>query len=127
MSGKKFTIDGKWHLLEDLYSANICHQNRINTSKIWWINNSSTIYPLYGIPYLGKEGWSRTIDFATMLTIWEDELKYYTTNYFTSFNLAQSLISNGLTCVGTMKKTKRVFQSIFLHIEREKLKVTYLG
>ena len=24
--------------------------------KIWWIYNSSTSYPLYGIPYLGKEG-----------------------------------------------------------------------
>lgn len=41
-------------------------------------------------------------------------------NYFTSFELAQTLLSKGLTCVGTLRKNKRCIPANFLpHRVRE--------
>jgi hypothetical protein len=88
--------------------------------KIWWICDSKTSYPLYGIPYLGKEGPMRAVNLAWKVV---EELcePFVRTNrnitfdnYFTSYDLANSLLSKGLTIVGTLRKNKTFIPSNFL-------------
>ena len=70
--------------------------------KIWWICDSSTSYPLYGIPYLWKEGTSRETNLApqvveNLCAPFERTNRNVTfDNYFTSFELAQTLLSRVL-------------------------------
>lgn len=101
--------------------------------KIWWICDSSNSYPLYGIPYLGKEGSKKTEKLAK--TVVEKLCEpYYRTNrnvtfdnYFTSLDLAQSLLSNGLTIVGTMRKNKRCIPKNFLPNRNRKVETNLFG
>lgn len=90
--------------------------------KIFWICDAKTWYPLYGIPYLGRErsGSARRTNIA-LTTVSELCKPYYRTNrnitfdnYFTSYELAQHLKSNGLTCVGTVRKNKKFIPPQFL-------------
>ena len=88
--------------------------------KMWWICDSKTSYPLSGIPYLGKEGPNRTENLASMV-VNKSCQPYYRTNrnvtfdnYFTSLDVANSLLQNGLTVVGTMKRNKRCIPQCFL-------------
>lgn len=88
--------------------------------KIWWICDSTTSYPLSGIPYLGREGADRGVNLATRVVEqlcepYERTNRNITMdNFFTSFELTQSLISKGLTCVGTLRKNKRCIPNKFL-------------
>lgn len=88
--------------------------------KIWWICDSVNSYPLKGIPYLGKLGPERGVNLA--LTVVEQLcVPFHGTNrnvtfdnYFTSFELAQKLLSVKLTCVGTLRKNKKCIPKNFL-------------
>lgn len=82
--------------------------------KLFWICDSETWYPLYAIPYLGREryGSARRTNIAKDV-VTELCQPFYKTNrnvtfdnFFTSLPLAQVLRSNGLTCVGTVRKNK---------------------
>lgn len=88
--------------------------------KIFWICDCRTAYPLQGLVYTGKNGDKRTVDLAKIVveTLCES---YYgtnrnitTDNYFTSYPLAKSLLSNGLKLVGTLKKNKTCVPVEFL-------------
>lgn len=88
--------------------------------KIFWLCDAVTYYPLNGIPYLGKEpGGTRAVGIAH--TIIRDlcrpyEQTYRTIvmdNFFTSYDLAQELLGNKLTMVGTVRKNKRFIPQEF--------------
>lgn len=81
--------------------------------KIWWVCDSQTYYPLNGIPYIGKEENQIAKGLATHVVEQPVE-PYYNTNrnvtfdnYFTNLSLANTLLANGLTSVGTVKKNKQ--------------------
>mgnify|MGYP004593395707 CR=1 FL=1 len=88
--------------------------------KIWWICDSSTSYPLQGIPYLGKEGGNRQTNLAMnvvqkLVQPYENTNRNITfDNYFTSVPLALDLLSKKLTCVGTLRKNKSCIPPNFL-------------
>lgn len=88
--------------------------------KIFWICDCRTAYPLQGLVYTGKNGDKRTVGLARTVveTLCES---YYgtnrnitTDNYFTSYPLAKSLLSEGLKIVGTLKKNKTCVPDDFL-------------
>lgn len=88
--------------------------------KIFWLCDSKTAYPLKGFVYTGKDGEKRAFDLAKNVV---ENLccSYFGTNrnitmdnYFTSFTLAESLLSQGLTLVGTLKKNKTCVPDDFL-------------
>lgn len=87
--------------------------------KIWWICDSKTSFPLYGIPYLGKEGTNRAQNLAYNVVNQLCEPYFRTNrnitfdNYFTSIEVAKTLAENGLTIVGTMRKNKTCIPSNF--------------
>lgn len=96
--------------------------------KLFWICDAATWYPLYAIPYLGRErsGSARRTGIASDI-VTQLCARYYKTgrnvtfdNFFTSLELAQSLRANGLTSVGTVRKNKKFVPSQFLaHRNRE--------
>lgn len=88
--------------------------------KMWWICDNATSYPLFGIPYLGKEGSTRSTNLAQNIV---ERLcqPYFNTNrnvtfdnFFTSMPLAETLLKNGLTSVGTLRKNKKCIPKNFL-------------
>ena len=87
--------------------------------KIWWICDSKTSYPLFGIPYLGKDGQNRAENLAYNVVnqLCEPYLRSNRNitfdNYFTSIDVAKHLAQNGLTVVGTMRKNKACIPPIF--------------
>lgn len=87
--------------------------------KIWWICDSKTSYPLFGIPYLGKEGPNRAENLAYNVVNQLCEPYFRTNrnvtfdNYFTSLEVAKNLAQNGLTVVGTMRKNKACIPPLF--------------
>ncbi|GBP86818.1 PiggyBac transposable element-derived protein 4 [Eumeta japonica] len=80
--------------------------------KIWWICDSKTSYPLFGIPYLGKEGQNRAENLAYNVVnqlcepYFRSNRNVTFDNYFMSIDVAKSLAQNGLTIVGTLRKNK---------------------
>ncbi|XP_058836768.1 piggyBac transposable element-derived protein 4 [Topomyia yanbarensis] len=90
--------------------------------KIFWLCDAKTAYPLNANMYLGRErtGSARQTNIAQTVV---SELcqPYYRTgrnitmdNFFTSHELALNLKSNGLTCVGTVRKNKTFIPREFL-------------
>lgn len=88
--------------------------------KIFWLCDSKTAYPLKGLVYTGKDGNKRAVGLAGNVV---ESLcsPYFGTNrnitmdnYFTSLPLAESLLSKGLTLVGTLKKNKTCVPDNFL-------------
>jgi len=94
--------------------------------KIWWITDSKTSCSLFGILYLGNEGTVRLVE--QLCKPYERSNRKITfNNYFTSYEFAASLLSKGLTCVGTLWGNKRCIPTYtFCHIETERLEVMYL-
>lgn len=90
--------------------------------KIFWLCDAKTWYPLNAIPYLGRElsGSSRRTNIAltTVSELCEPYFRTHRTvtfdNFFTSYELAQHLLANGLTSVGTVRKNKRFIPKEFL-------------
>ncbi|XP_037052002.1 piggyBac transposable element-derived protein 4-like [Bradysia coprophila] len=88
--------------------------------KIFWICDSKTGFPVQGYVYTGKNGDKRTVDLARIVveTLCESfhgtNRNITTDNYFTSYPLAESLLSKGLTLVGTLKKNKTCVPVEFL-------------
>ncbi|XP_046392323.1 piggyBac transposable element-derived protein 4-like [Ischnura elegans] len=81
--------------------------------KVWWACDSETFYPLNSLPYLGKEGGERALPGLGRRVVQQLTEPYQKTNrnvtcdnYFTDMELAQNLLSNGLTLVGTVRKNK---------------------
>lgn len=101
--------------------------------KIFWICDSATAYPLQGLVYTGKNGENRTVDLAktvveTLSESFHNTNRTITTdNYFTSFPLAQSLLSNGLKLVGTLKKNKTCVPVEFLPDRKKEEGSTMFG
>ncbi|KAG4073526.1 hypothetical protein HA402_000750 [Bradysia odoriphaga] len=101
--------------------------------KIFWICDSRNAYPLQGFVYTGKNGDKRTVDLAktvveTLCASYYGTKRNITTdNYFTSFTLAESLISNGLNLVGTLKKNKTCVPPEFLPNRTKKEGSTMFG
>ncbi|KAL8572469.1 hypothetical protein ACOMHN_005615 [Nucella lapillus] len=82
--------------------------------KVFWVADAEANYPLYGIPYLGRPaGQDRQINLGrnTVLQLAEPFFKsgrnVTCDNYFTDLILAESLLQNGLTMVGTVRANKR--------------------
>jgi hypothetical protein len=89
--------------------------------KIFWINDSSTGYPLGGLPYLGKENGIRALPNLGERIVEQLCAPYFGThrnvtcdNFFTTLQLALTLKSNGLTMVGTLRKNKAYIPRNFL-------------
>lgn len=101
--------------------------------KIWWACDSETYYPLNGIPYIGKEGNQIAKGLATQVV---EQLvqPYYNTNrnvtfdnYFTDLSLAKTLLTNGLTSVGTVRKNKRFIPTEFLPNRKREEQTSIFG
>lgn len=82
--------------------------------KLFWVCDSATGYPLKAIPYLGKDPTGvRGIGIAhkTVRELCQRYEKTYRNvtmdNFFTSYELAQEMLGNGLTIVGTVRKNKK--------------------
>ena len=86
--------------------------------KIWWICDSESSYPLFGIPYLGKEGANRQTNLSQTVVYrlceyHENSNRNITfDNYLTSFELAQNLFSKCLT----LRKQKACIPARFFSI-----------
>lgn len=101
--------------------------------KIFWLCDSKNAYPLRGIPYTGKEGRNKAVGLAK--TIVENLCEpYFGTNrnitmdnYFTSKDLAESLLAKGLTIVGTIRKNKACIPPEFLPNRRREVSSTIFG
>lgn len=79
--------------------------------KIWWVCDSKTSYPLNGIPYTGKDtvratGLGRQVVEKLVEPYVGSNRNVTFDNYFTDHVLALSLLSKGLTIVGTVRKNK---------------------
>jgi hypothetical protein len=81
--------------------------------KIWWCCDADTCYPLSGQVYLGKQpGEPREVGQGARVV--QDLISSYrhsgrnvvADNFFTSVELAQNLLANGLTYVGTIRSNK---------------------
>ena len=80
--------------------------------KIFWICDAKSFYPLKAKPYLGKEGNSPqqnlgrhdVLELSNPLT--RSGRNITMGNYFTDMVLATTLLQNGLTLVGTVRKNK---------------------
>jgi len=101
--------------------------------KIWWLCDSKTSYPLGGIPYTGKVGKTRAVGLGQEIV---EKLcaPYFGTNrnvtmdnYFTSKELAESLLSNGLTLVGTLRKNKACIPPEFQSNKNRETRTTIFG
>lgn len=101
--------------------------------KIFWICDCRTAYPLQGFVYTGKNGDKRTVGLASIVveklceSYYETNRNITTDNYFTSYPLAQSLLSNGLNLVGTLKKNKTCVPVDFLPNRTKKEGSTMFG
>jgi len=82
--------------------------------KIWWNSDSLSSYPLSGQVYLGKQpGEEREVNQGARVV--KDLVQpWYRTgrnvnadNFFTSVSLAEELLTNHLTYVGTIRKNKQ--------------------
>ena len=88
--------------------------------KIWWIADSKSFYPLQGIPYTGKEDNKTATNLGHKVVMYLSEPYFRSNrnitcdNYFTSLDLATSLLQNQLTIVGTVRKQRRFIPPEFL-------------
>ena len=80
--------------------------------KVWWICDSGTSYAYNGQVYLGREGNLPEFGLASRVVLdlcrpMEQTGRNLTTDcFFTSVPLAQTLLTKGLTLLGTMKSNK---------------------
>ena len=80
--------------------------------KIFWICDAKSFYPLKAKPYLGKEesapqqnlGLKVVLELISPFT--HSGRNITMDNYFTDMVLATTLLQNGLTFVGTVRKNK---------------------
>ncbi len=81
--------------------------------KLFWLVDSSNCYPLRCLPYLGKEGKSVLVEVGRSVTLdicrpyFQSHRNITADNFFTDHALAQELLSNGLTLVGSVRQNKR--------------------
>lgn len=88
--------------------------------KIFWLCDSATAYPLKAIPYLGKKR-TKVVNVGVAHSIVRELCERYQRsnrnitmdNFFTSYDLAQELLGNGLTVVGTVRKNKKFIPAEF--------------
>lgn len=101
--------------------------------KLWWICDNATSYPLHGIPYLGREGHSRIYNLSKNIVEKLCEPYFGTNrnvtfdNFFTSKPLAESLLINGMTVVGTLRKNKPYIPKNFLPNKDRPLESNFFG
>ena len=81
--------------------------------KIWWCCDSQTCYPLNGEVYLGRQpGQQREVGQGArvvkqLVAPWHRSGRNVTAvNFFTSIPLAEDLLKDGLTYVGTIRSNK---------------------
>ena len=81
--------------------------------KIWWCCDSQTCYPLKGDVYLGRQpGQQREVGQGArvveqLVEPWRKSGRNVTAdNFFTSIPLAEDLLKDGLTFVGTIRSNK---------------------
>ena len=81
--------------------------------KIWWCCDAETCYPLAGQVYIGKQpGEQREVGQGArvvqdLISSWRHSGRNVVTdNFFTSVELAQNLLVQGLTFVGTIRSNK---------------------
>lgn len=102
--------------------------------KIFWICDARTAYPLGAIPYLGKEGNARAAAGLGQRIVLKLCTPYFGTdrsvtydNYFTSYELAKTLLKNQLTTLGTVKKNKTFIPAPFLPDRQRKVLSSLFG
>ena len=88
--------------------------------KIFWICDAKSLYPLKAKPYFSKKGNSpqQNLDLKVVLEL----ISLFThfgrnitmDNYFTDMVLATTLLQNGLTLIGTIRKNKPFIPPSFL-------------
>ena len=80
--------------------------------EIFWICDAKSLYPLEAKPYLGKEGNAPQENLGLKVVLelinpfTHSERNITMDNYFTDMVLAITLLQNGLTLVGTVRKNK---------------------
>lgn len=102
--------------------------------KIFWICDSNNSYPLNGIPYLGRNrdgaravGLAHQIVRELCVPFERTNRNITMDNYFTSYELAQELLSHGLTCVGTVRKNRKFLPAEFQANRRRPVGSTLFG
>lgn len=102
--------------------------------KMFWICDAKTAYPLGAIPYLGKEGNVRAAAGLGQRIVLKLCEPYFGTNrhvtfdnYFSSLDLAKTLLKNKLTSLGTIKKNKRFVPAQFLPNKQRKMHSSVFG
>ena len=88
--------------------------------KLFWAEDSETLYPLACIQYLGKEARNPQEEFGKTVTLSLCQ-PYFGTNrninadsFFADQDLAMELLNNGLTLVGTVRQNKRFLPPEFV-------------
>lgn len=88
--------------------------------KIWWLCDAENYYPLLGHTYLGREKNKTTQLEVTHQVVVSLTEPYQGTNrnvtcdnYFTDLILAESMLKNGLTLVGTVRQSKKFLPNEF--------------
>ena len=88
--------------------------------KVFWVADAERNFPLLGIPYLGRPaGQERHTNLGSNIAT-ELATPYFKSgrnvtcdNYFTDMALAETLLKNGLTMVGTVRGNKRFLPNSF--------------
>ncbi|XP_012935756.1 host cell factor 1 isoform X3 [Aplysia californica] len=81
--------------------------------KIFWICDAENGFPLHGEPYLGRKGTKRqqNLERDTVIALTQPYFgsgrNLTVNNFFTDLTLSTYLLSNNITLVGTVKKTRR--------------------
>ena len=87
---------------------------------IFWVADADNNFPRFGIPYLGRQaGQRRQLNLGHSITL-ELAAPFFKSgrnatcdNYFTDLVLAESLLKNGLTLVGTVRSNKLFLPATF--------------
>ena len=101
--------------------------------KIFWICDASTFYPLKAKPYLGKEGdvpqrgLAQKVVLDLSMPFNNSGRNITMDNYFTDMSLTVTLLQNGLTLVGTVRKNKTFIPQDFLPSRRREVYSSTFG
>ena len=101
--------------------------------KIWWLADAETGYAYNAQIYLGRQGNLPEVGLAERVVcelsrpLYNSGRNLTVDNFFTSVPLAQTLLRNGLTLVGTMKKNKGEIPEEFKNSNRREVYSSEFG
>ena len=104
-----------------------------NGMKIYWICDSTTIYPLKAKPYFGNKdnapqrGLAQNIVLKLSLSLHRSDKNIALDNCFTDTTVTVNLLQKGFTFVGTFLKNKAFVAASFLPSRRHEIHSSVFG